>query len=78
MCKKCTKHHNTLLHIDADYLAQRKLENEVGKEETHVVALSVSKQVLLMTCKVKVTTADGSSGYSEGSDPSRVLNFIRS
>ena len=32
-----------------------------GKEEAHVAALSVSEQVLLMTCKVKVTASDGSS-----------------
>ena len=58
MCKKCTKHHHTLLHREADCLTQRKPEED-GKEETHVAALSVSEQVLLMTCKVKVTAADG-------------------
>ena len=48
MCKKCTKHHHMLLHRDANYLPQRKSENEEGKRETHVAALSVSKQVLLI------------------------------
>ena len=42
-------------------------EEDDIKEETHVAALSVSEQVLLMTCKVKVTTTDGSS-TSEGSN----------
>ena len=56
--QKCTKHHHTLLHRDADCLPQRK-PDEDGKEETYVVTLTVSKQVLLMTCKVKVTAADG-------------------
>ena len=60
MCKKCIKHHHTLLHRDADCLSQKKPEED-GKEETHGAALSVSKQVLLRTCKVKVTAADGSS-----------------
>ena len=61
MCKKCPKHQHTLLHRDADCLPRRKSENEEDKEETHVVAISVREQVLLMTCKVKVTAADGSS-----------------
>ena len=38
ICKKCTRHHHTLLHWDVDNLTQRKSENEEGKEETHVVA----------------------------------------
>ena len=60
MCKKCTKCHHTLLRRDADCISQTKPEEDC-KEETHVAALSVNEQVLLMTCKVKVTTADGSS-----------------
>ena len=63
MCKKLTKNHHTLLHRDADYLAQKKPENKerTCKEETHVVPPSVSKQVLLITCIVKITAPDGSS-----------------
>ena len=60
MCKECTKHCHTLLHRDANFLSQ-KMREEHGKEETHVAALSVSEQVLLMTCKVNVTAAVGSS-----------------
>ena len=61
MCKKCTKHHHTLLHWDANYLSEKKPEKEDGKEDTHVEAPSVSEQVLLMTFKVSATAADGSS-----------------
>ena len=50
-----------LPHRDANYLSQRKSEKEDCREEIHVAALSVSKQVLLLTCRVKVTTADESS-----------------
>ena len=66
MCKMCTKHHHTLLHRDADSVPHKR--DEDGKEETHVLALTVNEQVLLMTCEVKVTVADGS----------RVLSFVRS
>ena len=58
MRKKCTKHHHTLLHRNANYLSLKKPEKEDGKEDTHGAALNVSEQVLLMTCKVKVTAAD--------------------
>ena len=61
MCKKCTKQHHTLLDRDDDNLSQRRSKNAEGKEETHVAGLSVSEQVLLMTCKVKVAAPDGSS-----------------
>ena len=41
MCKKCRKHYHMLLHRDANYLSQRKPENEEGNmEETHVAALN--------------------------------------
>ena len=65
MCKKCTKNHHTcmFLHRDANSSPQEKpkqlQDNKV--EETHITALTMSEQVLLMTCKVKVTMADGSS-----------------
>ena len=77
MCKKCTKHHHTLLHWDADYLPQTKSDIEEVKEETRAAALSVSEQVLLMTCKVKVTTADGSSTIVRALiDPGSSSSFI--
>ena len=79
MCKKRTKHHHTLLHRDAKCLSQRKSENEDRKEETHIAALSVSEQVLLMTCKVKVIAADGSSTIVRALiDPgSQLLSYMR-
>ena len=59
MCKKCTRPHHTLLHRDAGNSTQKKPENLETKEEAHVEALRVSEQVLLMTCKVKVTNRMG-------------------
>ena len=47
MCKKCTRHHHTLLRRDVDNLTQKTPENTEGKEEAHVVALSISEQVLI-------------------------------
>ena len=41
MCKKCIKHHDTLLHMGVDNLSQMKPDNAEDKEETHVAALSV-------------------------------------
>ena len=79
MCKKSTSHHHTLLHKDADNLTQKKPENTECKEEVHV-ALSVSEQVLLMTCKVKVTAPDGSSTIARAlidPGPSTSLVFER-
>ena len=61
MCRKWTRRHHTLLHKDADNSTRRKPDNAEAKEEAHVAALGVTEQVLLMTCKVKVTGANGSS-----------------
>ena len=61
MCKKCIKNHHTLLHRDAISVPQEKPKKDNKVEETHEAALTMSGQVLLMTCKVKVTMADGSS-----------------
>ena len=46
MCKKCTKQQHKLLRRDSDCLPRRKSDKDDGKEETHVVALSISEQVL--------------------------------
>ena len=59
MCRKCTRHHHTLLHKDADDSTQKKPDNAETKEEAHVAALSVTEQAKLMACKVKVTAANG-------------------
>ena len=61
MCKKCTRHHHTLLLMDADNLTKKKPDNAEAREEAHIAALSVSEQLLLMTCNVKDTAPDGSS-----------------
>ena len=79
MCKKCTRYHHTLLHRDADNSTQKKPENAEAKEEAHVTvaALSVSEQVLLMTCKVKVTAPNGSSTIARALiDPGSSTSFV--
>ena len=48
-----------------------------GKKEAHVVALNVSEQVLLMMCKLKVTTPDGPSIKVRGLiDPGSSASFM--
>ena len=47
-----------------------------GKEETHVAAVGVSEEVLLITCKVKVTAQDGSSTIARALiDPGSSASF---
>ena len=47
------------------------------KEEAHVVALGVSEQILLMTCKVNVTIPDGSSTIARALiDPGPSTSFV--
>ena len=76
MCKKCTKCHHKLLHRDANCVSQKKPEEEC-KEEINVAALSVSEQVLQMTCKVKVTAPDGSSTIARALiDPGSSASFV--
>ena len=65
-----------LLHRDADYLPQRK-PDEDSKEETHIAALSVSEQVLVMMCKVKIIAVDGSSTIVRALfDPGSSASFV--
>ena len=76
MCKKCTRKHHTLLHRDVDSVPQEKHKDD-KVEETHVAALTVSEQVLLMTCKVKVTAADGSSTLARALiDPGSSASYV--
>ena len=76
MCKECTKDHDMLLHRDDDCLSQQKPE-ENSKGETHVAVLCVNKQVLLMTCKMKVTTTDGTNTIARALiDPGSSASFI--
>ena len=50
---------------------------EDGKEETHEEALSVSDQVLSTTCKVKVTSANGSSTIARALiEPDSSASFV--
>ena len=77
LCKKCTRYHHTLLPRDADDSTLKKPEKAEGKEEAHVDALSVSEQILLMTCKVKVTALNGSSTIARALiDPGSSTSFV--
>ena len=56
---------------------KRNLKTRKLKEEAHVAALSVSEQVLLMTCKVKVTAPNGSSTIARALiDPGSSTSFV--
>ena len=77
MCKKSTGYHQNLLRRDADNLKKKKPENAEGKEEAHVAALSVSEQIILMTCKVKITAQNGSSNIARALiDPGSSTSFV--
>ena len=58
MCRKCIKHHHTLLHLKAD----PKIEGtkNTSKGVTYTAPLKKSEEVLLMTCQDKVMAPDGS------------------
>ena len=78
MCKKCTKHHHTLLHRDANSVPQEKPKRDDKVEETHVAAQTMSEQLLLMACKVKVTAADGSSIIARAPiDPGSSASYVQ-
>ena len=63
--------------MEADSLTQKKPENAECKEEAHVAALIVSEQVLVMTCKMKVTAPDGSSNIARAlSDPGSSTSLV--
>ena len=67
----------TISYRDANYLSQRKPEIAEVNDETHVSNLNVSVQVLLMTCKVKATTTNGSSTIARALiDPGSSALFI--
>ena len=59
MCNKCWKYHLTLLHIEED---AKKEEGPKKSKGTYMYAapLTQGKEVLVMTCRVKVIAPDGS------------------
>ena len=76
-CKKCPKKHHTLLHRDADSVPQEKPKTDDKVEENHVAALTMSEQVLLITCKVNVTANDGSSTVARAViDPASSASYV--
>ena len=57
MCKKCRKYHYTLLHIEEDV---KKEEAPKKNKGTYAAPSTQGKEVLLMTCWVKVIAPDSS------------------
>ena len=57
-CRKCRKSHHTLLHIDSNKPPENSMTETVSTV-TQVPQLKKRKQVLLMTCKAKITGPDG-------------------
>ena len=59
MCKKCRKYHHTLIHIEEDV---KKEEAPKKNKGTYMYAApsTQGKEVLLMTCQVKIIAPDGS------------------
>ena len=53
-CRKCRKAHHTLLRVDSSKPPEEPTKETVNSV-THVPQPSKSKQVLLMTCKAKIT-----------------------
>ena len=89
LCKKCNRYHHTLLHMDgifkakgdktmeATKVATKGSEEGTGKEKCHLAATSRCEQVLLMTCKLKVISEDGSSTIARASiDPGSSGSYV--
>ena len=57
-CRKCHKAHHTLLHIDIKPLEEP--TTETVSSATHVPQTRGGRQVLLMTCRARITGPDGS------------------
>ena len=58
MCKRCHKHHHTLLHREADTRPEE--SKEPGSTTTYAASSRRGEEVLLMTCRVEVMAPDGS------------------
>ena len=89
LCKKCNRYHHTLLHMDGDFkakgdktveatkVATKESEEATGKEKCHLAAASRCEQVLLMTCKLKVISEDGSSTIARALiDPGSSASYV--
>ena len=75
-CKKCHKTHHTLLHIDASKPPDEPTTETVSSV-TYVPQLKKKKQVLLMTCRAKVTGPDGSVVQARVFlDPGAACSFV--
>ena len=57
MCKTCHKYHHTLLHRETGTILEG---NKVPKDTTYAAPSRRGDEVLLMTCRVKIISPDGS------------------
>ena len=75
-CKKCRKTHHTLLHSNYSKPSEEPPTENVSSV-THVPQSSKRKQVLLMTCRAKVSGPDGSVIQARVFlDPGAACSFI--
>ena len=75
-CKKCRKHHHTLLHVDHVKLPED-ADTQTVSNVTHVPPMKDNKQVFLMTCTVQMTGPNGISSQTRVIlDPGAACSFI--
>ena len=75
-CKKCNRRHHTLLHIE-DSKPPEATNAQPVSNVTHVPPPRSNKQVLLMTCRARITSQNGV--YSQARvflDPGAACSFI--
>ena len=76
-CRKCRKAHHTLLHIEKIEPARETPHTETASSATYVPPHKRNKQVLLMTCRAKITGPDGTSTQARVFlDPGAACSFV--
>ena len=76
-CKKCSKTHHTLLHVDVSKPLDEGKAEESASSVTHVPQPKGRKRVLLMTCKAKITGPKGNAIVARVFlDPGASCSFI--
>ena len=74
-CRKCHKAHHQLLYIEVKPSEEK--TTETVSSATHVSQTKREKQVLLMTCRAKITGPDGSITHARVFlDPGASCSFV--
>ena len=60
-CRKCQKLHHTLLHVDKQVEDKQAEDSHLEATVPSHTAVKLKASLLLMTCRVLVSTPDGSS-----------------